>query len=385
MTQNLDAPAVGDVPSAESVAHRSSREPEELRGSLQAWLTRTLPADAAPEIVDIAGTSANGQSSETILFDAEWADDGRRTHHELVARIAPAPGDVPVFPGYDLPLQAETIRTVAAHSTVPVPHVHWVEPDASVLGTPFFVMGRVDGEVPPDVLPYTFGDNWLHDATTDRQDELARAAVGVLADLHGIDDPERRFAGLRPTTAGDRAIDQRIAQAREWYEFCVADSGRSPLIDRAFAWVDAHLPTDPGPTTLSWGDARIGNVMWRDFQPVAVLDWEMATLGPPELDLGWLLYSHRIFQDIAEMLELPGMPDFLRPDDAASIYESLSGYTPRDLEFFLTFAALQWGVVFLRVGTRQIHFGEMAPVAEVDELLRNRDGLEAMLAGTYWT
>ena len=381
MTQHSDPPAVGDLVAPESLVHRSSRTPEALREPLEAWLTEVLPSGATPRIVQISGTAANGQSSETLLFTAEHDEDGNGPRvQELVARLAPFSHDVPVFPSYDLPLQAHAIRTVAQHTTVSVPSIVRVEPDSEVLGTPFFVMERIEGEVPSDIPPYTFGDDWLHDATREQQAQVAEAMIGVLAELHQIDDATTRFAGLRHPGPGAHDLDRRIRWCERWYEFAAGDVGRSPLLDRAFIWLDANMPDRPSPTSLSWGDARLGNVMWRDFEPVAVLDWEMATLGPPELDLGWLVYAHRIFQDFAEVFELPGMPDFLRPDDVASTYEALTGHAPRDLDYFVTLAAVQWGIIFMRVGARQIHFGEMAPPAEVDELLRNSESLESMLA-----
>jgi aminoglycoside phosphotransferase (APT) family kinase protein len=125
-------------------------------------------------------------------------------------------------------------------------------------------------------------------------------------------------------------------------------------------------------------------VMYRDFAPVAVLDWEMAALSPRELDVAWLIYGHRIFEDIAGSMDLPGMPEFLRPDDVAGTYESLTGHTPRDLEFFGTYAAIQYGIVFLRTGHRQVHFGEADEPDDVDDMVMNREPLERMLAGTYW-
>ena len=64
---------------------------------------------------------------------------------------------------------------------------------------------------------------------------------------------------------------------------------------------------------VSWGDARIGNIIYRDFEPVAVLDWEMAGLGPPALDLGWMIYLHRFFQDLAEQMGMKGMPESHTP------------------------------------------------------------------------
>ncbi len=71
---------------------------------------------------------------------------------------------------------------------------------------------------------------------------------------------------------------------------------------------------------FSWGDARIGNMMFEDFTPVAVLDWEMASIGPREIDIGWMIYIHRFFQDMVEDLGMPGMPHILRRDTVADLY-----------------------------------------------------------------
>ena len=97
------------------------------------------------------------------------------------------------------------------------------------------------------------------------------------------------------------------------------------------------------------------------------------------------MYSQSVFQDIAESMGLPGLPDFLRPDDVFAAYERSTGYAPRDLEFFGTYAALQWAIVFVRTARRSVHFGEREMPDELDEVIVNRDGIESMLSGTYWT
>ena len=363
---------------------RSSRDPDRLRLGLEAWLATKLPSGAAPTVGSLESTSANGMSSETLLFDAEWTEGGDRRAERLVARVAPDAGDVPVFPSYDLDRQYQAIRLVDRLTTVPVPPVWWSEPDPGPLGAPFFVMSRVDGRVPPDVLPYNFGDSWLFDAAPADQRRLQDATVGVLAELHAVEKPDERFGFLAPDAPGDTLLRRRVAHTRAWYEFAAAGGWRSPLVERGFAWLDEHWPADEGPTVVCWGDSRIGNVMYDDFAPVAVLDWEMAALGPRELDVAWLIYGHRIFEDIAATMGLPGMPDFLRPDDVADCYEALTGHTPRDLEFYGTYAALQFAIVFLRTGHRQVHFGEIDQPADVDELIMNREPLQRMLAGAYW-
>ena len=71
---------------------------------------------------------------------------------------------------------------------------------------------------------------------------------------------------------------------------------------------------------LIWGDSRVGNVLYEDFKPVAVLDWEMATLGPREMDAAWMVFAHMVFQELAGLAGMPGLPDFMREDDVKATY-----------------------------------------------------------------
>ncbi|WP_158883680.1 phosphotransferase family protein [Amycolatopsis anabasis] len=362
----------------------STRDPGELGRRLGRWLAATLPPGSAPEVSAVELASGNGMSSETVLFDATWQESGARRTRPLVARVAPEPSTLPVFPVYDMQRQFRVMRTIRACSRIPVPAVLWSETDEQALGAPFFVMERVTGLVPPDVMPYNFG-SWLTDASPAERARLQESSVQVLADLHGISRPVERFGFLRaeqPT--GATALDAHVTGQRAYYDWVSSDGIRSPLIEAGFSWLDAHRPRQPGPTVLSWGDARIGNIMYRDFQPVAVLDWEMAGLAPPEVDLGWLIYLHRFFEDLATAAGLPGMPDFLRRDDVADRYWRMTGYRPADLDFYTLYAALRQAIVMFRVQRRRIHFGEAEPPANPDDMIMHRRALEAMLAGTYW-
>jgi aminoglycoside phosphotransferase (APT) family kinase protein len=364
---------------------RSSRDPKQLRSRLEAWFADNLPAGANPSVPEVdAATSANGMSSETVLLTAAWTEDGQQREEQLVARVAPDPSDVPVFPEYDLQRQFEVIRLVGELTSVPVPTVWWSDASGSATGVPLFVMERVDGIVPPDVMPYTFGDNWLFDANPEQQRTLQDSSVEVLADLHGIENAEERFSFLAHDDPGDTPLARRVSHTQAWYDYA-RDGHRSELIEAGFRWLDEHWPAEEGPTVVAWGDSRIGNVMYRDFRPCAVLDWEMAALGPRELDLAWMIYAHAVFEDLARVFELPGMPQFLGMDDVASTYESLTGYTPRDLDFYTAYAAVQWGIVFVRTGLRAVHFGEEQMPEDVDTFIRNADSLERMLNGTYWS
>jgi aminoglycoside phosphotransferase (APT) family kinase protein len=359
---------------------RSSRDPEQQRQRLERWLGATLGPGSSPIVSALAGTDANGMSSDTVLFDASWAGAGGARHERLVARVAPDSGDVPVFPTYDLQAQYDVIRGVAKLTDVPVPRAWWCESSAEPLGAPFFVMSRVDGLVPPDVMPYTFGDNWLFDASADQQRRLQTTTVEAIAALHEIGDPTARFAFLEKAAAGPTHLRRHVANTRAWYDMVAREGAPSALVERGFGWLERNWPAHESEPVLSWGDSRIGNVLYDDFAPVALLDWEMAGLGPAELDVAWITYAHLVFQDIAGMLELPGMPDFLTPADVAAQYESLRGYAVRDLRFFMVYASIQWGIVFLRTGSRQAHFGEREMPDDPSELLHNRPHLESLLA-----
>jgi len=368
------------MPADASEVHRSSRDLEAVRARLESWLVGRLHPEAGPKVPELGRTSTTGMSSETLLFEAAWNDNGSARLERMVARVAPDPADVPVFPNYYMDRQFDAIRLVGELSSVPVPRVRWYEPDPSVIGTPFFIMDRVDGEVPPDVMPYTFGGNWLYDAGADEQRRLQDATVDVLAELHAIDGAEETFGFLTFDEPGATPLRRHVAHAWAWYEYASASGQRSPLVERGFAWLEDHWPADEGPAVLSWGDSRIGNVMYRDFRPVAVLDWEMAGLAPREVDLGWLIYAHRSFHDMSTTYGLPGMPHFMQPDDVAARYEQTTGVAVRDLDFYITYAGVQWGIVGLITGLRSVHFGEREMPEAVDDLLYNRPSLERLLS-----
>lgn len=364
---------------------RSSRDAEDLRARLTAWLAAELPPGAEPEVVIHEGIQTNGMSSETVLLGITSTEDGTRSTREYVARVAPAPEDLPVFAEYRLTDQYDAMRLAGELAGVPVPPVGLNEPTGDVLGTPFFLMERLDGAVPPDVLPYPFGDNWLFDAAPAQQQLLQSSSVEVLAKLHGIPDAATTFAFLDPAVTGhtgDTLIARNLAKTRAWYDYAltapVGASPRSPLIERGLAWLEANLPAD-GDAVLVWGDARIGNMMYRDFRPAAVLDWEMATLGPREMDLAWMVFAHQVFQEIATMLGLPGMPDFLAVDDVVASYQESSGVEVGDLTWYLVHAAVNWGCVFLRTSARQVHFGEIEVPEEPESVFHHRPLLERLL------
>ena len=346
------------------------------------WLSTVLPGGTTPEVRVESGVDSTGMSSETIILTTRWQQDGQPIEQKLVARVAPSSEDVQVFPTYRLDHQYEVIRKVGELTDVPVPRVRWLEPTGDVLGTPFFVMDYVDGVVPPDVMPYTFGNNWFADAPAERQLELQDATVGVLATLHSIPNAASMFGFLSEGQDGDTTLRRHFNWVRSWYDFAVRDIGRSPLLERTFTWLEDNWPHEVAAQepVLLWGDARIGNVLYRDFQPVAVLDWEMVTLGPRELDVAWMIYAHMVFQELTGLAGLPGLPEVMREDDVRATYQRLTGVEVGDLHWFYVYSGVMWACVFMRTGARRVHFGETEKPDDVESLFYHA-GLMKRLIG----
>ena len=189
---------------------RSSRDVTTLPAVMSKWLSTVLPGGATPQVTVESGVDSTGMSSETIILTARWEQDGQPITQKLVARVAPTAEDVQVFPTYRLDHQFDVIRMVGELMDVPVPQVRWLEPTGDVLGTPFFLMDYVEGVVPPNVMPYTFGANWFADAPAERQRELQDATVAVLASLHSIPDADSTFGFL--LKGGGAAGRHRTAQ-----------------------------------------------------------------------------------------------------------------------------------------------------------------------------
>jgi len=350
------------------------RQLDEVGPALDQWAKAKLGADAS---VSNAASPGNGMSSETVLFEMTVGGE----HERYAARLAPMPDVYPVFPEYDIELQAKAMRVVREHTDVPAPDVRWVELDPQWLGTQFLVMRRIDGDAPPDIPPYVMM-GWVADGTPAQRAAMQTATLEVLAKLHEVTPDNADLSFLARPQHGQTALEQQLGHER-WYYDWAREGQTYPLIERTFAWLDEHMP-DEGPTVLNWGDARVGNVLYRDFKPVAVLDWEMATMGPREVDLAWMIFLHKFFDDMAERFGMPGMKDFLQRDAVIAEYESITGHSARALEWFEVFAAQRFAIVSVRTTARGVAYGVQEKTDDPDDVIMFRNLQEAMLDGSYW-
>ncbi len=371
-------PAVEDV----GRLQRSARDISTLPGVMSHWLSTVIPGGTTPQVTVESGVDSNGMSSETIILTGRWDADGQAHEEKWVARVAPAEADVPVFSSYRMDHQFEVIRLVGEMTDVPVPRVRWLEPTGVVLGTQFFLMDYVSGVVPPDVMPYTFGDNWFADSPARSRRKLQDNTVDVLAKLHAIPHAEDTFGFLAD---GDEpnALRRNLDWLKAWYQFAVPDIGRSPLVEQALDWLEAHWPEDVAATApvLVWGDSRVGNVLYENYKPVAVLDWEMATLGPREMDAAWMVFAHMVFQELAGLAGMPGLPDFMREDDVKATYAEATGVELGDLNWFYIYSGVIWCCVFMRTSARRVRFGEIEKPDDVETLFYHGALLRRLIGG----
>jgi len=347
-------------------------DPAAMTERIEAWWTAQMAPGAT--VTDVTAPEGSGMSSETLLFTVQPAQGAPERY---VARLAPlASQQYQVFPEYDLELQRRVMQTVADHTDVPVPEVIAHETDTGWLGSPFLLMRRVDGIVPSDIPPYTMA-GWLFDAAPEDQRTLERESVRALARLHALTPATHDLAFLNRPEFGVSALDQHLGYQR-WYYDWAREGQRVPLIERTFAALDRTRPKE-GPTVLNWGDSRIGNMMFHDFAPRAVLDWEMAALGPAEIDVAWMIFLHRFFEDMTHKYEMPCLEDFLQRDRVAEIYAEESGRELRDLEWYEMFAAQRFAIVSIRTTWRTVAYGDAEAPDDLDDVIMFRSLLEEMV------
>jgi aminoglycoside phosphotransferase (APT) family kinase protein len=324
--------------------------------ALARWLEQTIPS-AGEVTVDLhEAPPGSGFSSEMLLFDAAWTGAEGAATGAFAARLRPT--GYTLYQEHDLDKQWRVIDALQRHTDIPVPRIVGRDTsEPSALGPPFFVMERIDGVAPADAPPYTVA-GWLRDATPAEQAALYRRSLDVLTRIHAV---EWRALGLEEVlgaaTSPPVGIERQMGHDEQFLDW-VRAGRRLPLFEEAVAWLRRHLPSEPE-LVLNWGDSRLGNILFRDFAPVAVVDWEMVTLGAPEADLAWWLVFNRLHTDGIGKPNLPGFPS---PAETVEQYQLLSGRSvgAADLTFYEVRAAVRAGLLLVRFTDALVANGTLA-------------------------
>jgi len=173
-----------------------------------------------------------------------------------------------------------------------------------------------------------------------------------MAQVHAID---WRNAGLDWLDASPDGDPTQAVQL-DLYRRFVTDqlAGREhPVMFQVLDWLEANDPHDER-IGLSWGDSRLANIIWRDYAPVAVCDWEACALSPTEADVGWwLMFDRMSFEDLgAERME--GFPT---REEMIKIYEEVSGREVRDPHYWEVFGAMRFAAIMIPLTDRMVNAG----------------------------
>jgi aminoglycoside phosphotransferase (APT) family kinase protein len=324
------------------MAMANTLDPATIERGLGKWLSTKTTDGNRVRLDHLEVLSSSGMSNTIVMFDTTWVEHGSECRQELVARIQPA--DPGVFLTYDLEREYRVMKILAESTAIPLPMVRWLETDPEVLGAPFMIMDRVSGQIAADDPPFTTV-GWITELTPSQRATVYDNGLQVLADIHAVDWKRLGLGFLSRSDLGATGVEQKLTHYQQTYAWAAGER-QYPTIEAALRWAADNLPTGE-PTVLCHGDARLANLVYPDDLSVAaVLDWELATLGSPELDLGWWLFvmrhhTHGIGAQLPE-----GFPT---PEQTISRYTQLTGHRVKHIEFYEIFAAIFLSVTMIQV------------------------------------
>ncbi|MCY4665265.1 MAG: phosphotransferase family protein [Acidimicrobiaceae bacterium] len=317
----------------ESPVMDTGRDRAELRARLAPWLADRMGVPGL-SVGAVEAPATSGVANETLLVEAYWERGGLQRRQGLAVRIA---STRPLFTGRSFRKQYLVQQALAAEPGVPVPELVGYEEDPAVLGSPFFVAERVDGLVPGDRPHYT-ESGFVAEASGEQRRRLWESAVDALARLHAV--PAARLAFL-DAASGRSGLDEELHYWRDYTDRLEVGPGwNRDMLERGWEWLIAHRPRDAA-SELSWGDARIGNMVFRDFEVVALLDWDTISLAGPVADLAWWIQMDRHSWEL-----LPGLG---RPDELVDRWEYQTGRQVVHLRWYLVFTAFRLGVIRMKL------------------------------------
>jgi aminoglycoside phosphotransferase (APT) family kinase protein len=296
---------------------------------LDAYLNSAIPGLRGPMRLTRVG---GGQSNPTFFLDYP--------ERRLVLRKRPSGATLPSAHAVDREFK---VLHALAGTNVPVPEVVLFHADPDIVGTAFYIMERVDGRV--------FHDCALPDVTPAERRMMYFSVAQTLAGLHAVDPESVGLADFGKP--GNYFARQTARWSRQWAE---SPSRPNAALDAVTEWLTQHLPPDDGRVAIAHGDFRIGNVMFHPSEPrvVAILDWELSTLGHPLADVGFCClpwrtspkeYGGLLGLDIAT-LGIPEQREFVAE------YQRLAPNAGALQPFHLVFALFRFAVIFVGIADR---------------------------------
>ena len=324
---------------------------------LAEYLAEHLPGFAPPLTVS---QFEGGQSNPTFLLECAA---GR-----FVLRKKP-PGDL--LPSAHLVEREYRVMSALAGGGVPVPAMHLLCEDPAIIGTSYYVMEHVTGRV--------FRNPALPDQAPEERAALYDAMNDALARLHAVD---WRGAGLADFGKPERYLARQTDRWSRQYQASKTED--IPAMDRLIDWLPAHLPDDDD-IAIAHGDFRLENLIFHPTEPrvLAVLDWELSTLGHPLSDLA---YNCMTYHFPAKGLSFPGLGGLdvgslgipSEADYVAAYARRTGRETIPEWSVFLAFSLFRMAAILQGVYARALQ-GNAASERAVQMA-----GMPSLLAGIAW-
>jgi len=275
---------------------------QDIRRRLETYLKAKFPQREELSVVEMEQLTA-GVSRENYLATVSWRETHGPVSEGLIIQIELGFTDSVLVESepHEFGPQYEVLRRVYG-TGIPVPRVYCVEMDNEVLGHPFCVMEKVEGEV--------LGEGYYVNYPEYRE-RLVREYVEILTKIHGLD-----WEALDLSFLGVPEMDnQRLETALAGFQRLAEDNQYSPrpVMVEVLTWLKRNIP-EIGRITLCHGDYHLRNILARDGRIVALLDWEAVHLGDPLMDLGWSCMFLKV-----------GYESFCSEADFICAYEEISG------------------------------------------------------------
>jgi aminoglycoside phosphotransferase (APT) family kinase protein len=288
---------------------------------------------------------ANGLAAGEGLPELEPIGDGHSNITYLLKRgnltaVLRRPPRGPLPPtAHDVLREARLLSALEA-TNARTPKVLAVGDDLGVIGAPFYVMECVDGEVIVNEVPAALN-------TPEQHRLISEELVDALVEVHAVDWEAAGLEGFGKPTG---YLERQISRFLGLWE--INKTRDIPAVEQVGKWLGDNLP-DSGTATIVHGDYRLGNTMYTHEAParlVSIFDWEMATIGDPLADVGYLctLWSDREDPDrgMFELGSVTRQEGFMTRAEIIARYEEKSGRSVKDMNWY-TALALWKAVVFM--------------------------------------
>ena len=294
---------------------------------------------------------ASGFSNETFIFSVKEKDNLKN----LVLRLKPS--GYQVFPDYNLKLQVD-IMNVLNKKGLPTPKVILYESDENIIGSEFYLMNYLEGEAPSDNPPYHMDpEGMMGKANPDEIRKVWTEWLHYLINLHLLDFKDLGLSELEGKYMNKDPIDMDIDYYQNFLEWGMEDE-TNELCENVISWLRSNKPKSFNKFTLCWGDSRPGNVLYKNFEATALLDWEMAVFGDPLSDLAW---GFAVDDSSSLGLNVERLEGSMNADEAIIEWEDKTKLSAENYNYYRILSLLKFSVIMVRVAKKLI-FNEIIPL-----------------------